>query len=267
MPARRIVCLSAESAEILVLLGKSGSIAGVSAFAPRLPELAGTPRVSGFSTAKLDRILALDPDLVIGYSDVQADLAASLVRGGCNVLVTTQRTLSGIFEVIELLGSLAGAAFEARNVVERLRAQIACVRQQAMRLPCRPRVWFEEWMDPLISGIGWVDELVEIAGGQPLFPELRGRWRAQDRVVDPAEVVRRNPQLILASWCGRRVRPASIANRPGWNAADAVRAGCIVELRSHDILQPGPSAVLKGLPLIHAAIADAAGRISAREVG
>lgn len=267
MPAERIVCLSAESAEILVLLGEASRVAGLTAFAPRLPALEGKPRISGFSTAKLDRILALDPDLVVGYSDVQADLASALIRAGCNVLVTTQRTLSGIFETIELLGGIVNARPAARGLSARLEKELGRVRQQAACLPVRPRVWFEEWMNPLISGVGWVDELIEIAGGEPLFPELRGRWRAQDRVVDPAEAARRNPQLILASWCGRRVRIHQIASRPGWESTEAVRFSRIVEIRSHHILQPGPSAIREGLPRLHAAIADAARQISAGEVG
>jgi iron complex transport system substrate-binding protein len=267
MPAERIVCLSAESAEILALLGQASRVAGLTAFAPRLPAFDGKPRISGFSTAKLDRILALDPDLVIGYSDVQADLAAALIRAGCSVLVTTQRTLSGIFETIGLLGGIVDARPAACGLSARLEQEISRVRQQAALLPVRPRVWFEEWMDPLISGVGWVDELIEIAGGEPLFPELRGRWRAQDRVVDPAEAARRNPQLILASWCGRRVRAQQIASRPGWESTEAVRSGRIVEIRSHHILQPGPSAILEGLPRLHAAIADAARQISGGGVG
>jgi len=267
MPAERIICLSAESAEILALLGQASLVAGLTAFAPRLPALDGKPRISGFSTARLDRILALDPDLVIGYSDVQADLAAALIRAGCNVLVTTQRTLSGIFETIQLLGGIVDARPAARSLSARLEQEISRVRQQSAHLPLRPRVWFEEWMDPLISGVGWVDELIEIAGGAPLFPELRGRWRAQDRIVDPAEAARRNPQLILASWCGRRIRSSAIARRPGWESTEAVRCGRIVEIRSHHILQPGPSAILEGLPRIQAAVADAARQISDGGVG
>lgn len=258
MSLSRIVCLSAESAEILARIGRADRIAGLTAFAPRLPELEGRPRISGFSTARLDRILALEPDLVIAYSDVQAALAAALIRAGCNVLATTQHTLEAIFAVIGWLGRLVDASGEASRLEAQLRAGLDRARRAAKSLPCRPRVWFEEWPDPLVAGIGWVDELIEIAGGETLFPELRGRWRAGQRTVDPPEVVRRNPHLILASWCGRRVRPDAIAGRPGWDLTEAVRTGRIVEIRSHHILQPGPSAILEGLPRIQAAVQAAA---------
>ncbi|MGC8884069.1 MAG: helical backbone metal receptor [Bryobacteraceae bacterium] len=258
MSVSRIVCLSAESAETLVLLGRADRIVGVTGYAPRLPQLAGKPRVSGFSSAKIDRIVALEPDLVIAYSDVQADLAAALVRAGCNVLVTTQRTVGQILDTVELLGRISDAAAEARALRVELQAGLEAVRRQAGRLPRRPRVWFEEWMDPLVAGIGWVEELIEIAGGQTLFPELRGRWRAQDRTVEPEEVVRRDPELILASWCGRRMRVETILARPGWAETTAGRLGLIREIRSDHILQPGPAALREGLRLIADAVAEAA---------
>lgn len=259
LPASRIVCLGAESAEILALLGQAGRIAGVTAYAPRTAELADKPRVGGFSTAKLDRILALQPDLVIASSDVQADIAAALVRAGCNVLVTTQHTVEQILDTILLLGAIAGAGRAAQALVAELRAHLARCRRRGQELPARPRVWFEEWMDPLISGAGWVQDLIEIAGGRTLFPELRHRWRAADRVVDPAEVARRDPEVIFASWCGRRVRPDAIRIRPGWGATAAVRAGRIHEIRSNLILQPGVTALRAGLAELHRHIAAAAG--------
>lgn len=259
LPAERIVCLSAESAEVLQALGAAGRICGVSAFAPRTGALAGKPRVSGFSTAKLERILVLEPDLVVAYSDVQADIAVALVRAGCNVLVTTQHTVEQIFEFIRLLGSLVGAPDRAERIVRELRLHQEQIRRSVAALPFRPRVWFEEWMDPLIAGAGWVQDLIEIAGGEPLFPELRSRWRAAERVVDPDEVARRDPQLILASWCGRRANPDSIRARPGWQSTAAVRSGCVHEIRSHRILQPGITALREGLAELHRRMGEAAG--------
>jgi len=259
LPASRIVCLSAESAEILAALGQAGRIVGLTAYAPRTPDLAGKPRVAGFSTAKPDRILALEPDLVIAWSDVQADIAAALVRAGCNVLVTTQHTVEQILDTILLLGAVAGAGEAAQALASELRAHLEQCRQWGDKLPSHPAVWFEEWMDPLISGAGWVEDLVEIAGGRPLFPELRHRWRAADRVVDPAEVARRNPELILASWCGRRVRVDAIRTRPGWDATAAVRNGRVHEIRSNLILQPGITALRDGLAELRRHIAAAAG--------
>jgi len=258
LPASRIVCLSAESAEILAILGQAGRIAGVTAYAPRTAALADKPRVAGFSTAKLDRILALEPDLVIAWSDVQADIAAALVRAGCNVLVTTQRTVEQILDTILLLGAAVQAGTAAQALVAELRAHLEQCRQWGDKLPSHPAVWFEEWMDPLISGAGWVEDLIEIAGGRPLFPELRHRWRAADRVVDPAEVARRNPELILASWCGRRVRLEAIRTRPGWSGTAAVRYGRIHEIRSSLILQPGVTALREGLAELRRHIAAAA---------
>jgi len=258
LPASRIVCLSAESAEVLAVLGQASRIAGVTAFAPRTAELADKPRVAAFSTAKLERIVALEPDLVIAWSDVQADMAAALIRAGCNVLVTTQRTVEQILDTILLLGAVAGADRAAQALVAELRAHLEDCRRCAEELPARPGVWFEEWMDPLISGIGWVQDLIEIAGGRPLFPELRHRWRAADRVVDPAEVARRNPEVIFASWCGRRARADAIRTRPGWNSTAAVRNGRIHEIRSHLILQPGITALRDGLAELRRHIAAAA---------
>ncbi|MCS7041732.1 MAG: ABC transporter substrate-binding protein [Bryobacteraceae bacterium] len=254
----RIVCLSAESAEILVRLGCASRIAGVTGYALALPELAGKPRIAAFSTAKLDRILALKPDLVLAYSDVQADLAAALVRAGCNVLVTTQRTIAQILDTILLLGHVTGTGRAACALRQELASSLERARQESARLPRRPRVWCEEWMDPLVSAIGWVDELVEIAGGVPLFPELRGKWRAQERTVDPGEVARRNPELILVSWCGRRMKAAMITTRPGWSQTDAVRLGMIREIRSSPLLHPGPAALTVGLRQIQSAVAEAA---------
>lgn len=266
LAASRIICLSAESAEILAALEEAGRICGITGFAPRIPELAGKPRVSGFSSAKLERILALEPDLVLAYSDVQADIAATLARAGCNVLVTTQHTVAQILDTILLLGRIVQAEEKAAKLVDELRARLGKIRVLGESLPARPRVWFEEWMDPLISGAGWVQDLIEIAGGQILFPEIRSAWRAADRVVDAAEVARRNPELILASWCGRRANLNAIRMRPGWKDTAAVRSEQIHEIRSHLILAPGITALREGLETVHALVAASAGR-AGPEVG
>ncbi len=231
----RIVCLSAESADILCRIGAADRIVGASAYASSSNALRGVPRVSGFSAANVDRILALEPDLVIGYSDVQAGIAARLIKDGVNVLVTQQTSLREIEDTMLLLGRIVGKETRARTLVHRFRARLKA------RPSRRIRVYFEEWPDPMISGIGWVSELIERAGGKDIFSELRGRRRASDRLVDAKEIVRRNPQVIIASWCGRKARLDEIRQRPGWEMIDAVRHRRIYEMDSSLILQPGPS--------------------------
>jgi iron complex transport system substrate-binding protein len=257
---RRIVCLTEETCETLYLLGEQDRIVGISGFTVR-PARARRekPKIAAFTSAKIDKILALEPDLVLGFSDLQADIAAALIRAGLAVHVFNQRTVAGILGMIETVGALVGVPDRAAALVTELEAGMAAVAQAAARLPRRPRVYFEEWDEPLISGIGWVSELITLAGGEDCFPELAGRAAARERVIaDPAEVVRRAPELVIGSWCGKRFRADSLAARPGWDAIPAVRAGQVFEIKSCDILQPGPAALTDGLSQLHARIAACA---------
>lgn len=256
----RIVCLSDETTETLYLLGEPDRIVGVSGFSTRPPEVRGKPRVSTFNSANVDEILALKPDLVLTFSDVQAEITRQLVLQGLTVLNFNQRSVAGIFDMMRTLARLVGSESKGDELIDSLRLGMASVEAAAQRFPQRPRVYFEEWHDPLISGIGWVDEIVEVAGGAPLFPELRARAKAQDRVIDPAEVVRRNPEVIFASWCGMKVNLDAIESRPGWDQISAVRNGHVYEIPSSCILQPGPAALTDGLRLLHEKLAHAADR-------
>ncbi len=250
----RIVCLTEETTETLYLLGQGDRIVGVSGYTVRPPEARAKPKVSAFINAKFDKIEALRPDLVLGFSDLQADLAAELVRRGLNVVVFNQRSVAEILQMIAMLGGLVGCQGEAERLTERLAADLDRIREAAARFPRRLRVFFEEWDAPLISGIRWVEELVAIAGGAPIFPELAGASLAKDRIVDPAEVARRDPQVIFASWCGKKVRKATIRSRPGWGAVSAVRDDRIFEIKSTYILQPGPASLTDGIRQIHDAL-------------
>ncbi|MGE0810494.1 MAG: ABC transporter substrate-binding protein [Immundisolibacter sp.] len=257
---RRIVCLTEETCETLYRLGEQDRIVGISGFTVR-PARARRekPKVAAFTSARIDKILALEPDLVLGFSDLQADIAAALIRAGLAVHVFNQRTVAGILAMIETVGALVGVPDKAAALVAELEAGMAAVAQAAARLPRRPRVYFEEWDEPLISGIGWVSELIALAGGEECFPELAGRAAARERVIaDPAEVVRRAPDLVIGSWCGKRFRADSLAARPGWDAMPAVRRGQVFEIKSCDILQPGPAALTDGLGQLHARIAACA---------
>lgn len=254
---QRIVCLTAETTEIAFALGAGDRVVGVSGYSIRPPEARRKPKVAAYTSARLEKILGLRPDLVLAFSDLQADLVRDLVKAGLIVLVTNQRSLSETWDAIRLVGRALGCAGEAERLAADLQAEVQRVRGEAMRLPHRPRVFFEEWDDPLISGIRWVAELVEAAGGVDIFPELRDACRAADRVVDPGEVVRRDPEVIVASWCGKKVNPERIHARPGWEAVAAIRGGRVHEIKSPDILQPGPSLIL-GLRQLAACIAGAA---------
>jgi iron complex transport system substrate-binding protein len=255
----RIVCLTEETTETLYRLGQGDRVVGVSSYTMRPPEARRKPRVSAFVTARFDKIAALEPDLVIAFSDLQADLAAELVRRGLEVLVFNQRSIDDILRMITTLGHLVDAADVAQHLCGNLEQGLAAVRLGASRLPHRPRVFFEEWPAPLISGIQWVEELVEVAGGQPIFPDLRTASRAADRIVPPEAVIDAAPEVIVASWCGRRVNKRAIACRPGWSGVPAVRQGQIYEIRSTYILQPGPAALTEGVRQLHAVIRRAAG--------
>jgi iron complex transport system substrate-binding protein len=253
----RIVCLTEETTEILYLLGESDRIVGISGYTVRPPEARKKPRVSSFLHARMDKIEALAPDLVLAFSDLQADIVAGLIRQGYPVMTFNQRSVAEVLQAVRLVGSLVGAQARAEVLAHDLEAGLDRIAAEAATLPSRPRVFFEEWDDPLISGIQWVEELVAIAGGEPIFPELRRAGLAKDRIVSADEVRVRDPEVILASWCGKRVRPARIAARPGWDAIAAVRNGRIHEIPSSIILQPGPAALTDGVQAIAAHIRNA----------
>ncbi len=254
----RVVCLSAEHVEICYALGAGDRVVGVPGTAERPPEARAKPRVGGFTTFRVDRILSLEPDLVLAFSDLQADVAAELIRQGVAVLCTNQRSVEDILQVISMVGGVLGLPGPARDLVQDIRDEIRQVREFSSVWAQRPRVYFEEWPEPLIAGIRWVSEVVEIAGGRDVFPELRDRRSARDRVIAPEEVVRRNPDIILASWCGKPVEVDAITARPGWQDVSAVKAGRIHPMDGADILCPGPS-VLVGLRQIHEIVQAALG--------
>ena len=247
----RIVCLTEETTETLYLLGEGDRVVGVSGYTIRPPEARHKPRVSAFINARFSKIEALEPDLVLGFSDLQAEIAAELVRRGYPVMVFNQRSVAEILQMIRVLGGVVGRADRADALAARLELEIDAMREAASRFPRRPRVFFEDWDNPLISGIRWVEELVEIAGGEPIFPELRHAQLAKDRIVTAEEVVRRDPEVIVASWCGKAVRKERIASRVGWERVTAVRGGHIYEIKSSYILQPGPASLTEGVRQLH----------------
>jgi iron complex transport system substrate-binding protein len=263
---RRIVCLSDETAETLYLLGEQERIVGVSGFSTRPPEVRTKPRISAFRDANFEAIVALEPDLVLTFSDVQAEITRQLVLRGLTVLNFNQRSITEILEMIGLLGRMIGKPHEGEALVAKLRRGLDDIASTAQAFPHRPTVYFEEWHDPLISGIEWVEELIEIAGGDLVFPELRGCGKAQDRVVDPDEVLRRDPEVIFASWCGMKVDHEAIGSRPGWQSMRAVRNHHVYEIPSGCILQPGPAALTDGVRLLHEKLALAAGLDQAANV-
>lgn len=257
---QRIVCLTEETTEILYLLGEERRIVGISGFTCRPPQARrDKPKVSAFTSAKIDKILELRPDLVLGFSDLQAQIAQDLIRAGVNVMVFNQRSVEEIFEMLLMLARIVDAEKAGIALAEKLRGELAQVEQSARRFPRRPRVFFEEWMDPLISGIRWVDELIEIAGGEPLFPELRQQRAAKDRIVTAEAVRTANPDVIIASWCGRKVSKEKIRARDAWDSIKAVRDGHIYEIKSTYILQPGPAALTEGVRQLHAILSHVAG--------
>jgi iron complex transport system substrate-binding protein len=253
----RIVCLTEETTETLYLLGEEQRIVGISGFTVRPPRARREkPRVSAFTSAKIDRIVELKPDLVLGFSDLQADIAAELIRLGIEVHVFNQRSVAEILRMIATLGGMVGCEGKARTLVEKLATGVDAVRQSAARLARRPRVYFEEWDEPPISCIKWVSELVGIAGGEDCFPELARESLGKNRIIaDPLEVPRRAPDVIFGSWCGKKFRPEHVAARPGWADVPAVRDGHLYEIKSSIILQPGPAALTDGLRELHLRIA------------
>jgi iron complex transport system substrate-binding protein len=254
-PPRRIVCLTEETVETLYLLGEQDRIVGVSGYAVRPPQVRREkPRVSAFISADVPKILALDPDLVLCFSDLQAEIAADLTRAGIAVHVFNQRDIAGILAMIRTLGAMVGASERANQLATQFELRLSGVKAAADLRQTKPRVYFEEWDDPLITGIGWVSELIEIAGGEDAFPQMRFQKAAKDRVVLPADVIAAAPDVILASWCGKKVVPDKIRQRPGWNKIPAIRDNRIVEIKSPLILQPGPAALTDGLDAIVAAL-------------
>jgi iron complex transport system substrate-binding protein len=260
MPARypeRIVCLTEESTETLYRLGEERRIVGISGYTVRPPRARREkPRVSSFLSAKLDRILELKPDLVIGFSDLQADIARDLAKAGLNVLIFNQRSVDEILSMILTLSALVGASDKGAALVSELEAGLSDIKERSKAFPRKPRVYFEEWDEPMISGIRWVSELVEIAGGEDVFSSLSRSQAASGRVVpDPALVIEKDPEIIIGSWCGKKFRPERVAARPGWQAIAAMRENRLFEIKSADILQPGPAALTDGVRRIHALLA------------
>jgi iron complex transport system substrate-binding protein len=254
----RIVCLTEETTETLYLLGEDHRIVGISGFTVR-PARARRekPRVSAFTSAKIDRIIELRPDLVLGFSDLQADIAAELVRAGVEVHVFNHRSVAEILRTIAVIGGMVGCEAKAAALVEQLSAGLDAVRARAASLPRRPRVYFEEWDEPQISAIRWVSQLIGIAGGDDCFPELAEQSLGKNRIIaDPLEVPRRAPDIILGSWCGKKFRPENVKARPGWQDVPAIRNDVVREIKSSLILQPGPAALTDGLAEIEKVIAE-----------
>jgi iron complex transport system substrate-binding protein len=256
---RRIVCLTEETTETIYLLGEQDRIVGISGYTARPPEARLKPKVSAFTTAKFEKIMAVDPDLVLTFSDLQADIARELIVRGVPVIAFNQRSVPEILEMMVTLARVLGCETKGRELVGPVAADIQRIARSASSFPYRPRVFFEEWKQPLISGIRWVEELVEVAGGEPVFPELRGGRLAKDRTVEPALVIDRNPDVVIASWCGMKVNKESIRTRPGWDRITAVQQGHIYEIKSTYILQPGPAAFTEGVRQLHAILASVCG--------
>lgn len=247
---QRIVCLTAETTEIAFLVGAGDRVVGVPGTARRPDAARERARVGGFTTFRTDRILALEPDLVLGFSDLQADVVAELIGAGVAVLCTNQRRLDEVLAAILMVGGALGCEAAARDVVADMRDEITQMHEYTSVWPDRPRVYFEEWMDPMIAGIGWVSDLIEVAGGRDVFAELRDRRSASERIVSAGDVVARDPQIILASWCGKPLDAGAVAARPGWERITAVAKREIHEIPGEDVLAPGPSLV-HGLRRMH----------------
>jgi iron complex transport system substrate-binding protein len=250
---RRIVCLTEETTEWLYLLGEEARIVGISGYTVR-PRRAREekPRVSAFLSARIDRILALEPDCVFGFSDLQADIASELVRRGVQVTIFNQRSIEEIFAMLYQVAAMVGRADDGLRLLEGMRARLLEIEAAGRALPRRPRVFFEEWDAPHISAIRWVSQLVGIAGGDDIFPELAVQSLGRDRIIgDSGEIVRRNPDIVIGSWCGKKVRAEKVAARTGWEAVKAVRDGQLFEIKSADILQPGPAALTDGVEQLH----------------
>ena len=256
-PPERVVCLTEETVETLYLLGEERRIVGVSGYAVRPPQVRKEkPRVSAFISADVPKILALEPDLVLTFSDLQADIVAELVRQNIAVHAFNQRDVAGILDMIRTLGALVGAADKAEALARSLQQRLEAARARSAALRKHPRVYFEEWDEPMISGIRWVSELVEAAGGIETFPALALRKNAKDRIVTGAEVIAAKPDIIVGSWCGKKFVPTKVAARPGFEALPAVRNGWLREIKSTLILQPGPAALTDGLDALAGIVAE-----------
>ena len=254
----RIVCLTEETTETLYLLGEQDRIVGISGFTVRPPQARKEkPKVSAFTSAKIHRIVELKPDLVLGFSDLQADIAAELIRQGINVLVMNHRSVSEILDMILMLSAMVGAGDRGAALVRDYEQRIERVKHAAAHFTRRPRVYFEEWDEPMISAIRWVSELVDIAGGKDCFAELGMMPLGKDRIIaDSARVIDANPEIIIGSWCGKKFRPEKVSVRPGWETIDAVRNDRLFEIKSPNILQPGPAALTDGLSQLHQIMLD-----------
>jgi iron complex transport system substrate-binding protein len=260
-PPERIVCLTEETVETLYLLGEEHRIVGISGYVVRPPRARREkPRVSAFTSADIPKILALEPDLVLTFSDLQAEIATALIRAGVSVHAFNQRSIEEIVDMIRMLGAIVGAAGRADRLAAELEKGVAAARRRTARLSGRPKVYFEEWDEPMISGIGWVSELIEAAGGTDIFSDRAACKSAKERIVSAAEVIDRQPDVIIGSWCGKKFRPEKLASRPGFGGLSAVRTGALHEIKSSLILQPGPAALTDGLAALEAII----GRVSAK---
>lgn len=244
---KRIVCLTEETTETLYLLGEGEKVVGISGYTVRPIEARQKPKVCAYITAKFEKIYALKPDLVLAFSDLQADIVKELVKQGLTVVTFNQRSVNEILSMILTVGSLIGCQEKAIKLVKDLQNQLEIISNEGSKLTKRPKVFFEEWKDPLISGIRWVSELIEIAGGEDIFPELRSGQSGTERIVSSDEVIRRNPDIIIASWCGKKVDKSFICNRNGWNEINAVKNKQIYEIKSTYILQPGPASLTEGI--------------------
>jgi iron complex transport system substrate-binding protein len=256
-PPERIVCLTEETVETLYLLGEQHRIVGISGYCVRPPEARREkPRVSAFTSADIPKILRLQPDLVLAFSDFQADIAAALIREGVDVHAFNQRSVAEIFAMIRMLGAMVGAPVAAEFLAGELAAGLDALRQETARLSRRPKVYFEEWDDPMISGIAWVSELIAAAGGDDIFADRAAGKSAKERLVTAEEVIARAPEVIIGSWCGKKFRPEKVASRPGFAQIPAVRHGALREIKSPLILQPGPAALTDGLRALRQAIRE-----------
>lgn len=254
----RIVCLTEETTETLYLLGEGDRVVGVSGYTVRPPEAREKPKVSSFLHARYEKIEALEPDLILAFSDLQADITTELVKRGHTVFTFNQRSVAEILQMIRVLAGIVGVAEKGLALAATLERGLEDIKQRAASLPRRPTVFFEEWYDPLISGIRWTEELVRVAGGEPIFPELEHAALAKDRIVSSEQVIARAPEVIIGSWCGKPVRKERIAGRPGWQDVPAVNNGQIYEIKSAYILQPGPAALTEGVRQLHEVLRSAA---------
>ena len=255
---QRIVCLTEEPTEWLYMLGEERRIVGISGYTVRPPRAREEkPRVSAFLSAKIDRIAELKPDCVIGFSDLQADIASQLIKKGIQVTIFNQRSVHEIFSMLYQLAAMVGQEARGLDLIAGMQLRLRAIEAAASTLTRRPRVFFEEWYDPHISAIAWVSELIGIAGGDDCFPELAREPMGKDRIIaDGADIVSRNPDIIFGSWCGRRFRPAHVRARPGWQEVNAVRTDQLFEIKSAEILQPGPAALIDGVEQLHRIIME-----------